>query len=188
MPDTKKGWSRIEFIVTGRNTYELFLPEAGGHRFQRVPPTERHGRRHTSTITVAVLPVVRRSDVDINDKDLEWDTFRAGKSGGQNVNKLETAVRLSHKPTGIVVNCQNERSQKQNKEQALKILCSRIYVRNLMASANKENQIRKKQIGSGQRGDKIRTFQFQNGIVVDHKNSRKVNLIEVLSGNLDILR
>jgi len=164
-----------------------FLPESGGHRIQRVSPTEKRGRRHTSTITVAVLPIVK-NEVYINPKDLEWSTFRSSGPGGQNVNKVESAVRVKHKPTGICVSCQNDRSQKRNKELAYRLLCSRIYDENQKRSLEKDNNIRKNQIGSGQRGDKIRTYRFQDDVVVDHLTGRKFNLSEIIAGNLDVLR
>jgi peptide chain release factor 1 len=185
--ESQKGWFKVEFVVTGKGVYEKFLPEAGGHRIQRIPPTEKRGRRHTSTITVAVLPIIE-NNTHINQKDLDWSTFKSSGPGGQHVNKVETAVRLKHKPTGIVVSCQSGRSQKRNKELAYKLLCSKIYAEDLKKSLDKDNAARKKQIGSGQRGDKIRTYRFQDDIVVDHKTGRKRNLSDIIAGNLDVLR
>jgi peptide chain release factor 1 len=180
--------SRIEFVVRGEKAYKLFLPEAGGHRFQRIPPTEKKGRRHTSTVTVAVLPVVPEVEFKINENDLKWITTTARGHGGQNVNKLETAVRLEHVPSGMVVNCQDERKQGQNKKRALEVLRTKLYAKSMQESLDKENSSRKAQIGSGQRGDKIRTLRYQDGKVTNHMNGKKVNLTEVLNGNLDILR
>lgn len=178
----------IEFVVSGTNVYLDFLSESGGHRVQRIPPTEKHGRRQTSTVTVAVLPVVGINEVKIKDEDLYWDTFRAGGKGGQNVNKVETAVRVKHIPSGMVVCCQDERQQNQNKRKALEILCSRLYVKMMQENTDKENQERKKQIGSGQRGDKIRTYRFQDNIVINHLIGNKVRLEDVLNGDLDSLK
>jgi peptide chain release factor 1 len=180
--------SKIEFIVRGTEAYKHFLPEAGGHRFQRVPPTEKRGRRQTSTVTVAVLPIIQDNGIQINNKDLECITTRASKNGGQNVNKLETAVTLKHIPTGITAHCQDERSQNQNKERAMEILLARLYAKKVQESADKENSARKKQIGSGQRGDKIRTYREQDDLVRDHNSGKKARLCDVISGNLDVLR
>lgn len=185
--EAKVGWFKVEFIVSGPEAYDKFLPEAGGHRIQRIPPTEKRGRRHTSTITVAVLPIVEYK-TDIKESDLEWSTFKSSGPGGQHVNKVETGVRVKHKPTGIVVACQSGRSQKRNKDQALKLLCSKIYAEDVKKSQDRDNADRKKQIGSGQRGDKIRTYRFQDDIVVNHKSNKKANLSEVVAGNLDVLR
>jgi len=180
--------SKLEFIVRGEEAHKNFLPEAGGHRFQRVPPTEKRGRRQTSTITVAVLPIIKDDGIHIDDKDLEWTTSRASKKGGQNVNKLETAVTLKHIPSGITVSCQDERSQKQNKNRALEVLQARIYAKKMQESADKENTERRAQIGLGQRGDKIRTYREQDDIVKDHNSGKKARLCDIISGDLDILR
>jgi peptide chain release factor 1 len=184
----KIGFSKIEFIVRGQEAYNGFLLEAGGHRFQRVPPTEKRGRRQTSTVTVAVLPMVKNTECEIQKNDLTWDTFCAPGPGGQHRNKVETAVRLTHIPSKISVVCCDEKSQKRNKDKALEVLRARLHAKNIKESAEKENLERKKQIGSGQRGDKIRTLRYQDDIVVDHTSGKKVRLSEILSGNLDILR
>ena len=185
--ESKLGWFKVEFIVKGKDAYNKLLPESGGHRVQRVSPTEKRGRKHTSTITVAVLPIIK-NNVNINPKDLEWSTFRSSGPGGQNVNKVESAVRVKHNPTGIVVSCQSARSQKTNKEMAYKLLCSKIHAESVGKSLNKKNNIRRGQIGSGQRGDKIRTYRFQDDIIVDHRTGKKVKLSDVMSGDFDLLR
>lgn len=184
----KIGFSRIEFVASGKDVYETFLPESGGHRVQRVPPTEKKGRRQTSTVTVAVLPMVSDIQCLIDDKDLTWDIFCSSGPGGQHRNKVETAARVTHKPSGISVVCCDEKSQKRNKDRALEVLRARLYAKNLKESLDKENSDRKQQIGKGQRGDKIRTYRFQDDIVVDHKTGKKANLASVVAGNIDILR
>jgi peptide chain release factor 1 len=186
--ESKIGWSKVEFLVKGIDAYQNFLPEAGGHRWQRVPETEKRGRRQTSTVTVAVLPMVESAECVIDKKDLEWQTFCAPKPGGQHSNKVETAVRLTHRSSGLSVVCCDEKSQRRNKDRALEVLRARLYAKNLKESAEKENSARREQIGSGQRGDKIRTLRYKDDIVIDHNSGKKVRLSEVLSGNLDILR
>jgi len=184
----KGGFSRLEFSVEGKGAYEAFLFESGGHRVQRVPPTEKRGRRQTSTVTVAVLPMVGEAEFAISESDIKWETKRSGGHGGQNAQKNETAVVIRHIPTGISVSCQDERSQKRNKERALEVLRARLYALMIQESSDVENRQRKSQVGSGQRGDKIRTYRFQDDRVVDHRTGKKVRLADVLSGDLDILR
>lgn len=184
----KIGFSKIEFIVNGEKAYETFLPEAGGHRVQRVPITEKNGRRQTSTVTVAVLPIIEETLCVINNNDLVYDFFCASGPGGQHRNKVETAVRITHKPSGLVVVCCDEKSQKRNKDQALEVLRTRLYAKNLQKSLDKENNERRQQIGLGQRSEKTRTYRFQDDIVVDHKTGKKVNLSLIIAGNIDILR
>ena len=139
-------------------------------------------------MTVAVLPIIRDSGIQINNKDLEWAFSRASKKGGQNVNKLETAVVLKHIPSGITAHCQDERSQKHNKERALEIMYARLYMKKIQESADKENAERRKQIGMGMRSEKIRTYREQDDLVKDHNSGKKVRLCDVISGDLDILR
>lgn len=184
--ESGKGFSRLEFIASGRGAKAAFLKEAGGHRFQRVPPTEKRGRRQTSTVTVAVLPMVSKKEFRIDERDLLWETKRGSGSGGQHRNVTDSAVRLVHLPTKVEVNCQDERSQHRNKEKALEILRARLFALQQSKAAAKENRTRRDQIGSGERGDKIRTYRFQDGRAVDHRTGRKVRLEDVLSGSLDL--
>lgn len=181
----------MKFVVKGKNVYNEFLPEAGGHRFQRVPPTEKRGRRHTSTITVAVLPettVYMGEPYRLDNTTLEWEFFRSSGPGGQNVNKLETGVRVRHIPSGMTVVCQDERSRRQNQKKALQILHQRFAEKIKKDSLNNKNKDRKEQVGSGQRGDKIRTYREQDDKVKNHLNGKKVRYSDILSGNIDKLR
>lgn len=158
--------------VSGRNAESVFANEAGGHRWQRVPPTEKRGRVQTSTITVAVLPEPKESELHIDAKDLDWKTCRGSGAGGQHRNKTETAVQLTYKPTGFMVRCETERSQAQNKETALSLLRARLWEEQKTQEAEARAGARKAQVGSGQRGDKRRTIQVQNGTVTDHVTGR----------------
>jgi peptide chain release factor 1 len=168
------------------NLYEIFKNESGIHRVQRVPETEKSGRIHTSTASVVVLPEIEPKEININPNDLEITFSRAGGPGGQNVNKVETAVRLLHKPTGIVVSCRVERSQHANKEKALEILRAKLY--NLEQQKTSENitEMRRQQIGSADRSEKIRTYNFPQNRVTDHRINKKWNnLEEIMRGDLD---
>lgn len=171
------------FRVTGDAAAEVFGNESGGHRWQRVPPTERKGRRQTSTITVAVFEETAAADTSINPKDLEWDTMRSGGAGGQNVNKVETAVRVRHVPSGLVVRCETQRSQLRNKELALVILGAKLKAAESEQRLGKEASDRRQQIGSGQRGDKRRTIREQDGRVADHVTGQKWNLADYMKGD-----
>jgi peptide chain release factor 1 len=174
--------------IDGESAYELLKQESGVHRIQRIPRTEKSGRVHTSTATVAVLPEVEAKEVNINPPDLEVTFSRAGGPGGQNVNKVETAVRILHKPTGIVVSSRTERSQHANREAAMSILRAKLYEIQQQTEAQKIGADRKEQIGSAERSEKIRTYNFPDDRITDHRFNVKVHNIEkVLNGDLDIL-
>jgi peptide chain release factor 1 len=174
--------------VKGENVYELLKNEAGVHRVQRIPITEKSGRIHTSTASVAVLPKYEYTPIEIKESDIEIEFFRASGPGGQNVNKVETAVRIYHKPTGIVVTCQSERTQQRNKEIALQILKSKLWQME-QEKINKELvQERRQQIGTQERSEKIRTYNFPQNRVTDHRlNKSWYNLEDIMDGELDII-
>jgi peptide chain release factor 1 len=180
------GFKEIIFLVSGNNAYGTLKYESGVHRVQRVPITESSGRIHTSAASVVVLPEVEDVEVEINPDDLKIEFYRAGGHGGQNVNKVETAVRITHIPTGIVVQCQDERSQFKNREKAMKILKSRLYDKMM---TEKEAQItaqRRSLVKTGDRSEKIRTYNFPQNRVTDHRiNLTLYNLQEILDGELD---
>lgn len=182
------GFKEIIFSISGNNVYKFLKYESGVHRVQRVPETEASGRIHTSTATVAVLPEAEEVEVEINPDDLRIDVFHASGHGGQNVQKVATAIRIIHKPTGIMVTCQDERSQLQNKTKALRILRARLLD---MFESEKEQKIvdeRRAQIGRGKRNERIRTYNFPQGRVTDHRiNLSLYNLPEIMEGKLDPL-
>ena len=187
-PTDLGGYKTLVFLVSGRGVYRKLKYESGVHRVQRIPVTESGGRIHTSTATVAVLPRMKEVEVRIDPKDLRIETFRASGHGGQHVNRTESAVRITHIPTGIVVTCQNERSQFQNKERALEVLRARLY--NLLHRKEKEavDARRRQQIGSGERSEKIRTYNFPQNRVTDHRiNYTLYDLDRVMDGELDEL-
>jgi peptide chain release factor 1 len=160
--------------------------ESGVHRVQRVPETEAQGRVHTSAASVVVLPTVEDVEIEINPADLQFDTYRAGGKGGQNVNKVETAVRITHKPTGVIVACQQERSQFQNKERAMKMLRAKLYEIKLNEQTAGTAAQRKSMIKSGDRSDKIRTYNYPQNRVTDHRIGLTLyNLSEIIDGKLD---
>ena len=180
------GIKEISFLIEGDGVYSRLKFESGVHRVQRVPDTESQGRIHTSTVTVAVLPEAEEVEVDINPADLQIDTFRSGGAGGQHVNKTESAIRITHLPTGIVVECQDERSQHKNKEKAMKILRSRIYERMQTEKDAARADERRLQVGTGDRSERIRTYNYPQGRVSDHRIGLTLYKLEsFLNGDLD---
>lgn len=180
------GIKEVSFVIEGEGAYSRFKFESGVHRVQRVPDTETSGRIHTSTVTVAVLPEMEEVDFQINPADLQIDTFRSSGAGGQHVNKTESAIRITHLPTGTVVECQDERSQHKNRERAMKILASRLYE----AERQKQNAAlaaeRKSQVGTGDRSERIRTYNYPQGRVTDHRIGLTLYKLEqILNGDLD---
>ena len=182
------GIKEVTFEVHGRGAYSRLKWEGGGHRVQRVPETETQGRIHTSSATVSVLPKAEEVDVQIKDEDLRIDVYRAGGHGGQGVNTTDSAVRLTHLPTGLVVTCQDERSQLKNKARAMEVLRSRLFEAELRKQQEQVGSMRKLQIGSGGRGDKIRTYNFRENRVTDHRvGVTMYTLDRTLKGQLDPL-
>ena len=182
------GYKEISFMITGKGAYSKLKFESGTHRVQRVPDTESSGRIHTSAATVAVLPVVEDVEIEINPADIKMDVFRASGAGGQHINKTSSAVRLTHIPTGIIAECQTERSQFQNKDYAMKLLKSRLYeIEKAKQDAAIENS-RKSQVGSGDRSEKIRTYNYPQGRITDHRIGMSIfQMDDFLNGNLDDL-
>jgi peptide chain release factor 1 len=180
------GFKEVIFMISGKGAYSRLKYESGVHRVQRVPVTESGGRIHTSTATVAVLPEVEDVEVEIREEDLEIDTFRAGGAGGQHVNKTESAVRIVHKPTGIVVTCQDERSQHANRDRAMKILRARLYDYYQSIQQKEIESQRRSQVGTGDRSERIRTYNFPQGRVTEHRIGLTLYKLEqVLDGELD---
>ncbi|MEG2645972.1 MAG: peptide chain release factor 1 [Clostridia bacterium] len=180
------GIKEVSFLIKGKGAYSRLKFESGVHRVQRVPETEASGRIHTSTVTVAVLPEVEDVEVDINLNDLRIDTYRASGAGGQHVNKTSSAIRITHLPTGIVVSCQNERSQLQNKETAMKMLRSKLYEKMQEEQDKKLATTRRLQVGSGDRSEKIRTYNYPQSRVTDHRINYTIYQLEsFLNGNID---
>ena len=183
---TRGGYSQTEFMVKGENVYSKLKYESGTHRVQRVPSTESQGRVHTSTATVAVLPEVEDIDIEIKDSDIRVDVYRSSGAGGQGVNTTDSAVRITYLPTNTVVTCQNERSQLKNKEQAMKVLKSKIY-EDLQKKQNAEiEDERRSKIGTGDRAEKIRTYNYPQNRVTDHRiNLTIMQLDRIMQGKLD---
>lgn len=180
------GFKEVTCVIEGKNAYSLLKFESGVHRVQRIPETESQGRVHTSAVTVAVLPEAEDVDIDINRDDLRIDVYRSSGAGGQHINKTSSAIRITHLPSGMVVTCQNERSQRQNKEKALQILKSRLYDQALRESQSKEAADRKNQVGSGDRSERIRTYNFPQGRVTDHRINMSIyQLDDFLNGNIN---
>ena len=180
------GYKEISFMISGEGAYSRLKFESGVHRVQRVPETEAQGRVHTSTVTVAVLPEADDVEIDINPADLQIDTYRAGGAGGQHVNKTESAIRITHIPTGVVVECQDERSQYKNKDKAMKVLKSRL----LEAEREKQNSAlaeeRRLQVGTGDRSERIRTYNYPQSRLTDHRIGLTLyKLDSILNGDLD---
>lgn len=181
------GVSEAVISMQGDAVYSRMKYESGVHRVQRVPATESQGRIHTSTATVAVMPEVQDVEIDINPTDLDISTARSGGAGGQNVNKVETAVRIVHKPTGIMVHCTEERSQLQNKERAMQILKAKIYDIEVQKQMKEITDLRRSQVGTGDRSERIRTYNFPQGRLTDHRIGHNLNVWTVVEGELDEL-
>ncbi len=180
------GYKEVSMMVEGEGAYSRLKYESGVHRVQRVPETETSGRIHTSTVTVAVMPEADEVEVDINPADLQIDTYRASGAGGQHVNKTESAIRITHIPTGTIVECQDERSQHKNREKALKVLRSRIYEKMMAEQAESIASDRRAQVGTGDRSERIRTYNFPQGRVTDHRIGLTLYKIEqIMNGDID---
>lgn len=185
----KQGW-QVKQIgewvlkIEGPRAFDKLQYEAGVHRVQRIPATEKHGRIHTSTATIAILPEVKATQVEINPHDLEWQFFRASTQGGQNVQKVSSAVRLRHKPSGLVVTCQTQRSQEQNRASAMAMLRSKLFQRQQSNQEAKISQIRQDAVGRGMRAEKIRTYNYPQNRVTDHRIKKKFRLEDILDGKL----
>ncbi len=180
------GIKEVQAMIKGKNAYARFKYESGVHRVQRVPETESQGRVHTSTATVAILPEMEDADVEINDKDIRIDLFRSSGAGGQHINKTESAIRITHFPTGIVVSCQDERSQTQNKEKAFAMLRAKVYDYYQQQKEAEYKQNRKSQVGTGDRSERIRTYNFPQGRVTDHRIGLSLyNIEDFMNGDLD---
>ncbi len=180
------GYKEISFMITGKGVYSRLKFESGVHRVQRVPDTESSGRIHTSTVTVAVLPVVEDVEIEINQADIKMEVFRSSGAGGQHINKTSSAVRLIHIPTGITVECQTERSQFQNRDNAMKMLRTKLYEIEKAKQDNEVASARRTQVGSGDRSEKIRTYNYPQGRITDHRIGMSIYQIEnFLNGDLD---
>ncbi|MDD3833732.1 MAG: peptide chain release factor 1 [Oscillospiraceae bacterium] len=182
------GIKEVSFMITGNGAYSRFKFESGVHRVQRVPETEAGGRIHTSTVTVAVLPEVDDVEVEINPSDLQIDTFRASGAGGQHINKTDSAIRITHLPTGMVVECQDERSQYKNKDKAMKVLRARLYEQEQDKQRSQVAADRKSQVGTGDRSERIRTYNFPQGRVTDHRIGLTLYKLDaIMNGDIEEL-
>ncbi|MEN8235836.1 MAG: peptide chain release factor 1 [Actinomycetota bacterium] len=187
-PSDTGGLKEATFAVKGKGAYSRFKFEAGPHRVQRVPKTESQGRIHTSMATVAVLPEAEAVEVEMHDNDLDVETFRSTGPGGQSVNTTDSAVRITHRPTGIVVSCQDEKSQLQNKTKALRVLRARLYQQQMAELVGERASVRRSQVGTGDRSEKIRTYNFKENRVTDHRVGLTVHsLPQILDGDLEVL-
>jgi peptide chain release factor 1 len=182
------GYKEVIFMINGKGAYSKLKYESGVHRVQRVPVTESGGRIHTSTATVAIMPEAEEVDVELDLNDCKFDVFRSSGNGGQCVNTTDSAVRLTHIPTGIVISCQDEKSQLKNKDKALRVLRAKLYELELEKAQSAEAEARKSQVGTGDRSEKIRTYNFPQGRVTDHRINLTIYQIDkVMNGDLDIL-
>ena len=180
------GYKEVSFMISGKGAYSKLKFESGVHRVQRVPETETNGRIHTSTVTVAVLPELEEVDIEINPADLKTDTYRSSGAGGQHVNKTESAIRITHIPTGIVVACQEERSQIQNRERAMTMLRAKLFEKQEEERIKKMASERKMQVGTGDRSEKIRTYNYPQGRITDHRiNFSMFQMDNFMNGDLD---
>lgn len=185
--DGEHGISEAVINIKGNNVYSELKYESGVHRVQRVPVTESSGRLHTSTATVAVMPEIEDVEIEINPNDLEIQTTRSGGAGGQNVNKVETAVRIVHKPSGIQIHCTEERSQLQNKERAMQLLKTKLYDLELQKQTSQTRDLRRSQVGTGDRSERIRTYNFPQDRLTDHRIGENFALTPVINGDLETL-
>ena len=180
------GFKECTFMITGNNVWQRMKYESGTHRVQRIPETESGGRIHTSTCTVAIMPEAEEVDIEIDPNDIRIDVFRASGNGGQCVNTTDSAVRLTHKPTGIVISCQDEKSQIKNKAKAMKVLMSKLYDLEMQKQQKERADLRKNQVGTGDRSEKIRTYNFPQGRVTDHRIKLTLHRIDqIMDGDLD---
>lgn len=186
VPGASGGYAQIECLIKGDNVYSKLKYESGSHRVQRVPETESQGRVHTSTATVMVMPEIENINIDINEADLKVDVYHSSGAGGQSVNTANSAVRITHVPTGVVVTCQTERSQLRNKERAMELLKSKIYTEMQQRQESAEHAMRKSKIGTGDRSEKIRTYNYPQNRVTDHRiNFSLMELDRVMDGGID---